>query len=220
MTSVSEPALVDTNVLVYALFPAMPDHAASRALMDRAKAADANLCIAPQNLIEFFAVVTDPRRVTQAKTPRQIEALKPAEPGQAFDHGIRDRSVRKGQGPQPPQTPKSRDARVRHCCTGEAYVFQFREDPQPVQVLVGDGSPLEADTVELILVWVGTERGADLLGPLVHPQSLPMPHEPHRLPDQEAESKNREGDAFEGPETPEHPARPPAVSAGPVCFGN
>lgn len=68
MMSVSEPALVDTNVLVYALFPAMPDHAASRALLDRAKAADANLFISPQNLIEFFAVVTDPRRVTPAKT--------------------------------------------------------------------------------------------------------------------------------------------------------
>jgi hypothetical protein len=46
----------------------MPDHTASRALLDKAKAADAGLCIAPQNLIEFFAVVTDPRRVTQAKT--------------------------------------------------------------------------------------------------------------------------------------------------------
>ncbi|HZU35875.1 MAG TPA: TA system VapC family ribonuclease toxin [Gemmataceae bacterium] len=69
MASVSEIALVDTNVLVYALFPAMPDHAASRALLDRAKASDANLCVAPQNRIEFFAVVTDPKRVTQAKTP-------------------------------------------------------------------------------------------------------------------------------------------------------
>jgi toxin-antitoxin system PIN domain toxin len=69
MAIASEPALVDTNVLVYALFPAMADHAASRALLDGAKAADANLCISPQNLIEFFAVVTDPRRVTQAKTP-------------------------------------------------------------------------------------------------------------------------------------------------------
>jgi toxin-antitoxin system PIN domain toxin len=69
MTTASDPTLLDTNVLVYALFPAMPDHAASRALLDRAKAADANLCVATQNLIEFFAVVTDARRVTQVKTP-------------------------------------------------------------------------------------------------------------------------------------------------------
>jgi hypothetical protein len=42
MTSASEPALVDTNVLVYALFPAVPDFAASRALLDTAKSAAAN----------------------------------------------------------------------------------------------------------------------------------------------------------------------------------
>ncbi len=34
-----------------------------------AEGAGANLCVSPQNLIEFFAVVTDPRRVTQAKSP-------------------------------------------------------------------------------------------------------------------------------------------------------
>lgn len=70
MTAVPEPALIDTNVLVYALFPAMPEHTASRALLDTAKTAGANLCIAPQNLIEFF-VVTDARRVTQPKTPAE-----------------------------------------------------------------------------------------------------------------------------------------------------
>jgi toxin-antitoxin system PIN domain toxin len=69
MTIAPEPALVDTNVLVYAVFPVMPDHATSRALLDTAQAAGANLCVAPQNLIEFFAVVTDPRRVTQPRTP-------------------------------------------------------------------------------------------------------------------------------------------------------
>lgn len=69
MTTPPDLALIDTNVLVYALFPAMPEHVASRALLDRAKSAGANLCVAPQNLIEFFAVVTDPRRVTQPKTP-------------------------------------------------------------------------------------------------------------------------------------------------------
>ena len=76
MTTAPEPALVDTNVLVYALFPAVPDHAASRALLDTAKAAGTNLYVAPQNLIEFFAVVTDPRLVTQPKTPDEaLEAI-------------------------------------------------------------------------------------------------------------------------------------------------
>jgi predicted nucleic acid-binding protein len=84
MTIAPEPALIDTNVLVYALFPSMPDYAASRALLDRANAADANLCVAPQNLIEFFAVVTDPRRVTKAKTPDEaLQAIDDflAQPG-------------------------------------------------------------------------------------------------------------------------------------------
>jgi toxin-antitoxin system PIN domain toxin len=68
MTTALEPAVVDTNVLVYAVFSAMPNHAASRALLDTANAAGANLYVAPQNLVEFFAVVTDPRRVTQPRT--------------------------------------------------------------------------------------------------------------------------------------------------------
>lgn len=69
MTISPGPALVDTNVLVYAVLPAMPQHAASRALVDRARAPGANLCVAPQNLVEFYAVVTDPRRVTPSRTP-------------------------------------------------------------------------------------------------------------------------------------------------------
>jgi toxin-antitoxin system PIN domain toxin len=64
-------ALLDTNILVYAVFPATPNHGASRALVDGAKHAGADLCIAPQNLVEFFAVVTDPRRVTQPKAADQ-----------------------------------------------------------------------------------------------------------------------------------------------------
>ena len=40
MATAPEPALVDTNVLVYALFPAVTDHAASRALLDTANAPD------------------------------------------------------------------------------------------------------------------------------------------------------------------------------------
>jgi predicted nucleic acid-binding protein len=74
MTIASDPALLDTNVFVYAVFPAVPQYAASRALLDTAKKTGANLRVAPQNLVEFYAVVTDPRRVTQPKTTD--EALK------------------------------------------------------------------------------------------------------------------------------------------------
>lgn len=61
-------ALVDTNVLVYALFPSAPQHAASRALVESARAPDAGLVVFPQMLAEFFAVVTNPRRVSPEKS--------------------------------------------------------------------------------------------------------------------------------------------------------
>jgi len=61
-------SLLDTNVLVYAYYQQSPQHAACRALLD-----GAGLCVAPRNLSEFFAIVTSPKRVTQAKSP--IEAL-------------------------------------------------------------------------------------------------------------------------------------------------
>ncbi len=71
--SVSSSSLLDTNVLVYGYYQQSPQHAACRALLDRAKQAGAGLCVAPQNLSEFFAVVTNPKRVTPAKSP--VEAL-------------------------------------------------------------------------------------------------------------------------------------------------
>jgi toxin-antitoxin system PIN domain toxin len=71
----SESALLDTNVLVYGYFMESPQHEASRALLDKAQDADANLCIAPQNLVEFFSIVTSPRRVTKAKTPAEAVTL-------------------------------------------------------------------------------------------------------------------------------------------------
>lgn len=60
----AELALVDTNVLVYALFAQRPEHAASLALLESAGDSGANLAVAPQNLAEFYAVVTNPRRVS------------------------------------------------------------------------------------------------------------------------------------------------------------
>ena len=60
--------LVDTNVLVYALYPSAPHHPASRALIESAKDPAAGLCVFPQILAEFFSIVTNPKRVTPAKT--------------------------------------------------------------------------------------------------------------------------------------------------------
>ncbi len=48
MTTSGDPALVDTNVLVYALLTDCPEHEASRALLDRAQNGEEALCVTPQ----------------------------------------------------------------------------------------------------------------------------------------------------------------------------
>jgi predicted nucleic acid-binding protein len=61
-------ALLDTNVLVYAFFQDTEHHQSARALLNQARNPEAGLCLAPQILAEFFAVTTDPRRVTEPKS--------------------------------------------------------------------------------------------------------------------------------------------------------
>jgi len=69
----TELALVDSNVLVYAFHEEAEHHAASRSLLNRGQRGGAALCIASQNLAEFYAITTNPKRVTK---PRQAgEAL-------------------------------------------------------------------------------------------------------------------------------------------------
>jgi len=68
--SVSDLAVLDTNVLVYAADEASEFHEASRVLRDRE---DVALAITPQILMEFYAIITDPRRVT---SPRSAEEAR------------------------------------------------------------------------------------------------------------------------------------------------
>ena len=60
-----DTALLDTNILVYAYNADSEYHTACRALLERAIRGDLNVCLAPQILFEFFAVVTNPSRVTK-----------------------------------------------------------------------------------------------------------------------------------------------------------
>lgn len=76
-TSSSVLALVDTNVLVYALQQNAVHHAPSRALLTQAQGGQHDLCVTAQVLAEFYAVVTNPRRVTEPRTP--MEALDAVE---------------------------------------------------------------------------------------------------------------------------------------------
>ena len=56
-------ALLDTNVLVHAANSSSPLHAAAALLVDEGLRKRNRYCIAPQNLVEFAAVVTRPRHV-------------------------------------------------------------------------------------------------------------------------------------------------------------
>jgi predicted nucleic acid-binding protein len=69
MPTSADLALVDTNVLVYALFPEAPQHAAARALLDRAEKEDAGLCGSLTVVSEFLSIVTDSRRVSPSRSP-------------------------------------------------------------------------------------------------------------------------------------------------------
>ena len=73
MTS-SEPILLDTNVLVYAADVSSPFYEIARTLRDRGLKGEIILCVCPQVLNEFFAVVTNPRRVTHPVAPEDVEA--------------------------------------------------------------------------------------------------------------------------------------------------
>jgi predicted nucleic acid-binding protein len=72
-----ELALVDSNVLVYALFRGCEHHARCRALLDQSQAGQLDLRVAAQNLAEFYAIVTDPRRVAVSRTPSEaLDAIE------------------------------------------------------------------------------------------------------------------------------------------------
>lgn len=74
----AEPILLDTNLLIYATYEDSPHYAMARELMDRAERRDFVACLAPQVLMEFYGVVTNPRRVRRALSPveatREVEA--------------------------------------------------------------------------------------------------------------------------------------------------
>ncbi len=64
-----EPGIVDTNVLVYALDADAPQHAAARSLLEIARDGAAVLYVTSQILCEFYATVTNGRRVANPRSP-------------------------------------------------------------------------------------------------------------------------------------------------------
>ena len=66
-----ELAVLDTNILVYAADEMSAFHARSKELRDRGMQGDIPVAVSPQILFEFFAVVTNPRRVTEPRLPQE-----------------------------------------------------------------------------------------------------------------------------------------------------
>lgn len=63
-----EAGIIDANILVYAMAVDAPQYASSRALLDAARDDPATFYVTSQILCEFYSVVTNPRRVTQARS--------------------------------------------------------------------------------------------------------------------------------------------------------
>mgnify|MGYP001236563506 CR=1 FL=1 len=76
--------LLDANVLVYAVNADSPQHGASRAVVDASMNGRVPGVLVPQVLLEFFAVVTNPKRVTKPldsfRAWRQVTALRSSLP--------------------------------------------------------------------------------------------------------------------------------------------
>jgi predicted nucleic acid-binding protein len=87
MGTTTDLGLIDTNVLVHSFYDEQPQYPAAVRLRDSAHEDDAALCIAPQTIAEFYAVVTNSRRVsvpfTAAEALAEIDKLL-AQPGLAL----------------------------------------------------------------------------------------------------------------------------------------
>lgn len=70
----SEAAVLDTNVLVYPADEMSPFHVPSRDLRDRGVRGDEKLCIFPQVMSEFYAILTDPKRVSNPRSQEEVVA--------------------------------------------------------------------------------------------------------------------------------------------------
>ena len=72
-----ELTLLDTNVLVYAHYQDSEHYSVSSLLLNRAQDGQVALCITPQILTEFYAVVTNSRRVDKPYKPDEaLDAIE------------------------------------------------------------------------------------------------------------------------------------------------
>ena len=74
MTTSDPLALIDTNVLVYAADATSTFHEPALQLRERGFQGEIPLVISPQVLMEFFAVITNPRRVQSPRSSQEATA--------------------------------------------------------------------------------------------------------------------------------------------------
>jgi uncharacterized protein len=67
-----EPGIIDTNVLIYALDADAPQHVAARALLEAGRDRSTDLYVTSQILCEFYAIVTNARRVAHPRTTADV----------------------------------------------------------------------------------------------------------------------------------------------------
>jgi len=65
----AEPGVVDANILVYAVNPDAPQHAAAYALLEAARDPAVTLYVTSQILCEFYSVITNRKRVAVPTSP-------------------------------------------------------------------------------------------------------------------------------------------------------
>lgn len=61
--------ILDSNILVYAYNEDSPCHKKAKEIRDKSLSGEIKGCITPQNLYEFYAIVTDSRRAKNPLTP-------------------------------------------------------------------------------------------------------------------------------------------------------
>ncbi len=68
---IDNPALVDTNALVYAVNPSSPQHESAKNLWMKGLNGEIPLCVSPQIFLEFFSTVTNPTRFDPPRRPEE-----------------------------------------------------------------------------------------------------------------------------------------------------
>ncbi len=67
----SDTCLLDTNILVYVADETSPFHQDAKVLREKGINGEVSLCICPQVLSEYFAIITDPKRVNEPRTQKE-----------------------------------------------------------------------------------------------------------------------------------------------------